>query len=234
MLLCLITMMKMPVNASQKKVVANKGYNIDIGKKKTVNLQYTAKGNGYFYFNLKNKDDNYVRINVTANYKTYSSDNTYVYGRNSYRSEKYCFKKGTKVTIKIISEYGSRLSFRLSEKKLKNFEKEKNDTVSKATTMKLKKTYNGVAQEGDEDWWTFVAPQSGNYTISAVCVDSQRSVYIEGFKITSDDYILDASCYGGNGWQTVDRVKVSKGDKICVCIKSGYYYSALYKLNIHR
>lgn len=119
--------------------MANKGYNIDIGKKKTVNLQYTAKGNGYFYFNLKNKDDNYVRINVTANYKTYSSDNTYVYGRNSYRSEKYCFKKGTKVTIKIISEYGSRLSFRLSEKKLKNFEKEKNDTVSKATTMKLKK-----------------------------------------------------------------------------------------------
>ena len=221
MSVCIIAIMKTTTMASQKKIVANKDYSVSVGSEKTVDLIYTAKGNGYFYFNIKIHDSD-GRVEVKANYKTYGD--YYISSHEKFKSDRYCFKKGTRVKIKIHSG-GSKLSIRLVEKKMNNFEKEKNDTVKNATKINRNKIYSGIAMYDENDWWTFTAPKTGKYSLYVVCCQDDAEIEVDWY----NNYCFSR---GSDGWKKIDRVMLSKGEKISVriCRVCGDY--PLYKLKI--
>ena len=107
-------------------------------------------------------------------------------------------------------------------------EKESNNSVSSATKIQLKKTYNGVVSyvDSDVDWYEFKAPKTGKYKFYAVNAQTNgyTHVYVEGYKsITKKDSNFATFLNSGKGWVSSKKIKLKKGKKYYIKFSSATY-----------
>lgn len=197
---------------------------------------YKMQGSGYFYYQVITDTDGYyyedeyvannthfVYASMTQNYKKYDSSPAIWNTDGGYVSEKYSFKAGEKVTIKIndIEYRKSHYKLKVTFVKRKNFEKEKNNSRSKANKIKKGITYTGLVMNDDVDWFVFKAPKTKKYKIKAVKVsDTIYSSWVDTYKGYSKKKSVSIS--GGDGWRTAYSGKLKKGQKIYIKISGSY------------
>lgn len=214
----------------------------------TQTFTYTMPSGGYFYYKVVPKYSIFYDIDgiphqdtglylpetkITYNYKEYGKTSVF-YGSN-WRSPSYCFKKGAKITISLTdytdlsteSYYDLTVYF----KKTKNFESENNNSKKTADKLTLNKIYTGLSMDGDTDYWVFTAPKAGKYKIIATEVN-------EGFHNTVYAYkgskkVGSAWINSGDGYKTVYKGKLKKGQKIYVKITDGAD-NEMYKLKVKK
>lgn len=211
---------------------------------------YKMQNSGYFYYELVADEDGYyykngsyeygsyyVITSMIKNYKLYVN-NRYVSNHiGSFQSPIYAFKAGDNITIKLekndgFGGFGYKYHYRLKVTfvKVKNFEKENNDTRGRANKLKKGVTYTGLAMDGDTDWYVFKATKTKKYKIKAVCTNQdychQEVEAFRGYK--SKGY---ASTYAGEGWKTVFSGKLKKGQKVYVKVSDGGD-DEMYKLRV--
>lgn len=203
----------------------------------TQTFTYTMPSGGYFYYKVTpkygidyNEDgigtyatDFYTELQtkLSYNYKDYNND-TIFYGSN-WKSPSYAFKKGAKVTINltqwVLSSSEAYYDVTVYFKKVKNFESENNNSKKTADKLSLNKTYTGLMMDGDTDYWVFTAPKAGKYKFSVVEVNEgfDNTFYAyKGSKKVNSVYIG-----GGDGYKTLYKGKLKKGQKIYVKLTDG-------------
>lgn len=209
---------------------------------------YTMPEGGYFYYKIVPKykivydidgiphydTEMYLpETKLTYNYKEYGKSSVF-YGSN-WRSPSYCFKKGAVVTISLEdytdSSTESYYDLTVYFKKTKNFESENNNSKKIADKLMLNKTYTGLSMDGDTDYWVFTAPKAGKYKISATEVN-------EGFHNTVYAYkgskkVGSAWINSGDGYKTVYKGKLKKGQKIYIKITDGAD-NEMYKIKVKK
>lgn len=196
---------------------------------------YKMQSGGYFYYQVipdaggYYSGDNYykstsyhIHTSMIKSYKSYVNEKNCYYDEGGFKSDRYAFKAGDKVTIKINDDTNDRTHYKVKVTfvKVKNFEKENNNSKSKANNLKKGVTYTGLAMESDTDWFVFKAPKTKKYKIRTVSVNEgycheEVDVY-KGYKKTNSTYI-----YAGDGWKTVFSGKLKKGQKVYVKIYGG-------------
>lgn len=211
---------------------------------------YKMQGSGYFYYQVVpdaggyyNKDeyyqDNtyYIYTSMVKNYKLYEKEQRAEYSAGGFRSSNYTFKAGDNVTIKVydLDGYKTHYKIKVTFVKVKNFEKENNNSRSKANKLKKGVTYTGLATSDDADWFVFKAPKTKKYKIKAVLTSQtlwgiDTNVY-RGYK--SKGYAMLTE---GAGWKTAYSGKLKKGQKIYIKLNnSGLYANAssrMYKIKV--
>lgn len=215
----------------------------------TQTFTYTMPNGGYFYYKVTPKycvsyNDEGVadystsfylpEVKLSYNYKDYNKDTVY-YGSN-WKSPSYSFKKGVKVTISL-TDYGfdsttvSCYDLTVYFKKVKNFESENNNSKKSADKLSINKTYTGLIMDGDTDYWVFTAPKTGKYKFSVAEVNEgyHNTFYAyKGSKKVESVYIG-----GGDGYKTLYKAKLKKGQKIYVKLTDGAN-GEMYKIKVKK
>lgn len=146
---------------------------------------------------------------------------------------RYAFKPGTKVTLSLSNQYSSLYSRSYEVSSLievvaqnpKRFEKEDNDSKGKATALPVKKSYSGIINNNDVDYWKFKAPKNGTYRVRFVNTGGKnlRGRVLRGYKTIGDSLTSSA----GDGWKTLISVKLKKGQSIYIAVSKAMFESDL-------
>lgn len=212
---------------------------------------YKVQGPGYFYYQVVpdqaghyydgefyDTTSHYVQTSMIKNYKSYENNQNANYSDGGFQSSNYSFKAGDIVTIKVkdyMSYYRTHYKIKVTFVKVKNFERENNNSRSKANKIKKGVTYTGLTTSNDPDWFVFKAPKTKKYKVKAV-VTSETSWSIDtnvyrGYK--SKGYV---SLRQGEGWKTAYSGKLKKGQKIYIKLDNGGLYdnysSRMYKIKV--
>lgn len=152
-----------------------------------------------------------------------------------YESNKYSVKPGKKVIL--FFNNGTRnkyvkmqFRFRVVYKKIKNFEKENNDSLKKTNIIKKGKVYTGVLIPWEEDWFTFKSSKTKKYKIKVKLTENLDNNEVEAGICRGKAYIGRKLVYPQNGWKTVFLGKIKKGQTVSVRLIKYYNKSAMYKL----
>lgn len=216
------------------QLIAGKTYELSFLGNETEHLSFTMPSKGYFYFEVmpisytdteQNKtviDGFYIEhVRVNVNGKEYE-DNYWTWAGIGMTSKRYSFKKGTQIEISLkddtlfSDEDIINYTIRVVVKKPNNFEKENNNTKSKANGIKKGKVYNGLLMESDTDYYVFKATKTKTYKIQVAAMSNDgvvRSQVLKGSKVLSEketDY--------GDGFVTLYSGKMKKGQKIYIKI----------------
>lgn len=195
-------------------------------------------------------DDEWIKTSYLDSFiktkgKIYESSRT-SYQEGVWRSGRYNFKQGTKISIEVkanpsrwdrgmISFYQILVKVGSEE----NFEKEENDGRKKATSLIDEGT--GNMMNGDIDWWVFKAPKNGTYKISGVVSDLDD----EASKVKLENAILNTTSYKEfkrskqatitaiDGYKNVFKGRLKKGEKVYIQVK-GEAYDVFYKLKVSK
>lgn len=214
----------------------------------TQTFTYTMPSGGYFYYKVVPTHSIFYDIDgvahydtglylpetkITYNYKDYATASVF-YGQN-WQSESYAFKKGAKITINLTdyTDVGLEAYYDVTVyfKKVKNFESENNNSKKTADKLSLKKTYTGLMMDGDTDYWVFTAPKTGKYKFSVAEINEgyHNTFYAyKGSKKVKSLYIG-----GGDGYKTLYKAKLKKGQKIYVKLTDGSN-GEMYKIKVKK
>lgn len=227
-----------------------------------ITYTYTMPKTGYFYYTLQATGNTYQYVNsdgtvetynmssstyihnsMKVNYKTYVDDE-YVHYGDTFNSDHYAFKKGTKVNI-IVNDgehYITSYSLTLHYFSPKNYEVESNDSRSKANKISLKKTYSGYTQTDDNDWFVYKVPKTGKYRVWGV-VTNPHSGEIDTEIYNGYKRMCSQSIHEGDGWINLTNhdenyvkktsLKLKKKQKLYIHI-SRNWYSCDYKFNVKK
>lgn len=232
------------VYAKSDIIVANKNYTVVLGDE-TKNFTFVMPSSGYFYYTvtpIKYIVDGVIsdsttwylpNTRMTVNYKLYE-DTSVRYGE-VFKSGAYSFKKGTKVKISLKDTNDSnRLAYyklKVVTKVPKNFEKENNGSKKNATKITLNKTYTGISQQDEKDYWMFVVPKSGKYKISCVETNQGKTQVVKAY--IGEKLISSVSMNSDDGWATLYSGKLKKGQKIYILLDNGSK-DEFYKLKVKK
>lgn len=241
MLFCsIVSVSCMNVSAASNTLVANKTYDVSFccNENTTKTFTYVMPESGYFYYTIIpyqwDESDNWwlPYTKMTVNYKLYEEGTKISYG-DTYKSGSYCFNKGTKIKISLqegdckgITAY---YKLKVYLKKPKNFEKENNNSKNKATKLEVGKTYTGISQQYDKDWWVFTAPESKKYKISAVEVNEGKIQTVKAYK--NMKLISSTTIESNEGYGMLYRGYLKKGQKIYILLDDGSK-DEFYKLKV--
>lgn len=235
---------------------ANTWYDFSLTGGTTSEMEFVMPAKGYFYVEVlpvsyTNKGEvcgttttwAYVPVKIEANYKVYEQDDAYI-DDGVWKSKAYSFKKSTRVKIKATSsvmfskpEYVLEYKIRVVTKKPGYFEKESNNSKSKAMSLKANKTYSGIIMKDDTDWFVYKVPKTGKYKISAVyqSTDDSSNAYFNSNVYKSSKLLKSKQVVNGRGWTTLYSGKLKKGQKIYIKMNQDwYYYGLFYKVKVKK
>lgn len=234
---------------------AGKTYEFSFSGDETKHLRFIMPEKGYFYYEImpisytneegevKNSIGDfgfYIEdIRMTVNYKEYEHESDTWAGKGM-KSDLYAFKKGTKIDITladhILFSEKETIQFRIkiTVKKPKNFEKENNNTKSKANKIKKGKNYTGLLMKSDTDYFVFTAPKTKTYKINAVVTSNNGDLHAQVMK--GKKVLKTTSARYGEGYVNLYKGKLKKGQKIYIKIYdiNSFFYSksALYQIKV--
>lgn len=206
---------------------------------------YKMQGSGYFYYqvipigggcyykgNFEENSVYWVETSIVKNYKMYDGTTKAKNTEGGFESHRFSFKSGSRITIKVkdSENYKTRYKIKVTFVKMKNFEKENNN--SKKAANKIKKgTYTGLAMGDDNDFFVFKAPKTKKYKIRYVCTSEeycyQETEIYKGNKLYSNRYHIQ-----GGGWSTLFSGKLKKGQKIYINVIDMINGDSFYKINV--
>lgn len=97
--------------------------------------------------------------------------------------------------------------------------KKNNNSRNTATKILCNKTYSGLSQQDDKDWWCFTAPKTGKYKF--YCVEIKDNKY-QTVKAYYGARLISATTMRSNqGWATLYRGTLKKGQKIYILLDNG-------------
>ena len=171
-----------------------------------------------------------VKINTPEVPKAFTQNAVVTSGDFSYECE-ICKKEGSvSITVKntnalglVMTYDGKNVSFKYSTYSYdisgENFEKENNNSRNTATKILCNKTYSGLSQQDDKDWWCFTAPKTGKYKF--YCVEIKDNKY-QTVKAYYGARLISATTMRSNqGWATLYRGTLKKGQKIYILLDNG-------------
>lgn len=241
---------------------ADEAYDDSLGEKEVKKYNFIMPEDGYIRYEVIPVSLTYVEDGVTkietkdyrikGSYldsfmktkgKLYESSRT-SYQEGVWRSGRYNFKQGTKISIEVqaipfLSQSSSSYQILVKVGSEENFEKEENDGRKKATSLIDEGT--GNMMNGDIDWWVFKAPKNGTYKISGVVSDLDD----EASKVKLENAILNTTSYKEfkrskqatitaiDGYKNVFKGKLKKGEKVYIQVK-GEAYDVFYKLKVSK
>lgn len=240
MIICALIPQKIKKVNAATTIKTGEWYDTRTNGEESIKYNYKVPKSGYFYYEVAPKgyyffQNNYQEdrssfiTSLTKSYKEYgragiaSDDNKYISGR-------YAFKAGDKVTINFEDTYETKtpFKFRVVFKKVKNFEKENNNSKKRAMSIKKGKVYTGLLIEDDDDWFVFKAPKTKKYKIRVVSTNrDSRNEYVDVYK---GSYTEGYNLYTNEGWKTVYSGKIKKGQKVHVCLSGGI--DDMYKIKV--
>lgn len=245
----LITLMPVYAYADdESEIKSNQNYMYTIPAGTTKEVNYVVPDNGILYFVYTG-----VESGITATVKKGYQDIDYVFNfcaGEQINSYYHSVKKGTKLRIVLTSEaHGyeeySKGQIKAVFKKCKNFEKESNNSKSKATGIKLNTAFQGIVNsyyDSDRtDWYVYKVTKTGKYNVQAVVTEQHSGLtndvdviaYNGKKKIGELSFLSD-----GDGWKNISTnyVKLKKGQKIYINVKSagGATGYVSYKVKVKR
>lgn len=234
------------------QLVAGQKYELSFSGDESEKLIFTMPSKGYFYYEVMptsctNTETNEImtdgfyidHVRMLVDGKEYE-DEYWTWAGKGTTSNRYSFKKGTKIEISIAQsslytdEYVINYTIRVIVKNPNNFEKENNNTKSKANAIKKGKNYNGLIMEADTDYYIFKAPKTKKYKIQIAATSDDGEVRAEVLKGLKSLGRKETSY--GDGFVTLYSGKIKKGQKIYVKIygESPVFFDGnlLYRLKI--
>lgn len=180
----------------------------------------------------------FLPTQMELNYKVYEDHSCANYN-GIWSSNKYSFSEGSKVKIKFIStstdDFIWHFKLRVVTKEKKNFETENNNRKSKASKVKVGKTYSGLLMDYDEDWFVFTVPKTGKYKIYGVNTDTLSTYTVLNARVCNGrgNLLKSDNLDSGDGWITIYSDTLKKGKKVYIHIPySGFKESVFYKIKI--
>lgn len=243
-LVCCMFGFTIPVYAANGSISANKSYEIDLGNE-TKTFTFVMPKSGYFYYTIT--PTQYIvngevsdsttwylpNTRMTVNYKLY--ENTSVKYGETFKSGSYAFKKGTKIKISLKDTNSDNnkayYKLKVTTKLPKYFETESNNTKKTATKILLNKTYTGISQQDDKDWWVFSVPKTGKYKISCVETKDGKTQVVKAYE--GSKLLSSVSMSSNEGYKTLYKGKLKKGKKIYILLDNGSK-DEFYKLKIKK
>ena len=239
--MCMLIPQKMKKVNAATTIKTGEWYETKTNGDKSVRYSYKVPKSGYFYYEVVPKGYYYFQNNYQKGRSCFSTSLIKSYKEyeraglasddKKYKSGRYAFKAGDKVTINFEDSYDTKtpFKFRVVFKKVKNFEKENNNSKKKAMSIKKGKVYTGLLIEDDDDWFVFKAPKTKKYKIKVVSTNrDSRNEYVDVYKGSS--YREYYNLYTNEGWKTVYSGKIKKGQKVFVCLYGGI--DDMYKIKI--
>lgn len=250
LVLCLLVMV-LPLGNTEAGA-ATKATKIKSGKwitgttnsDKAIEYTYVAENSGYFTVSLKNagkaakkngetqkKADYKIFLSLDANDKNYIEKDVITWS-DEYESARFCFEKGTKVTIKVFDTKNCKSAYKLKVNftKSSNFETENNNAMGNANSIKKRVTYKGIAGQADEDWFVLNASKTGRYRVKAACtMKGEESIRVDVFVGTVLKYTTTVKA--GEGYKDIYTANLLKDEKLYVKIYEGAN-DVSYKFNI--
>ena len=218
--LLLFTAALVPAQANAEEIADNSPKQIVVDSAETYTFTYKASANSYFTVGLKSSrctmdygseypfesDCSFLSLVVSQGGTTFYDH--YVLDLNQELvSIPLLFKAGTPVTIRVAGERGYReeADLTIHQQKYSYIEKEGNNSKSKATALKLRKSYVGVVNDAsDKDCFAFKSGKTAKYKVQVrveYSPDRPTLVY-DNYKATVDS---------GAGWKTVYSGSIKKG-----------------------
>lgn len=233
---------------------SGKTYELSFSGDETKHLKFIMPDKGYFYYEIMpvsytNEEGEiktgisdlgfYIEdIRMTVNYKEYERE-YYTWAGEGMKSDRYAFKKGTKIDITLadhtLFSEKTTVQFRIkiTVKKPKNFEKENNNTKSKANKIKKGKIHTGLLMKSDTDYYVFTAPKTKTYRINAVVTSDNGDLYAQVLK--GKKVLKSTSARYGEGYVNLYKGRLKKGQKLYIKIydsNSFYSNSVLYQIKV--
>lgn len=237
-------------------IKAGKWYQAQVRQKTGIQYNYKVPSSGYFYYEIvpeevyyKDEDtegqyiedkfsqDLYIETGLGESAEDISNfrgginvDNVW----KKYKSNKYSIKPGKKVILffgqNMDARFTMKFKFRVLYKKVKNFEKENNNSLKKANVIKKGKTYTGVLMGWEDDWFTFKSTKTKKYKIKVKLTEDTANEGINVGICRGKGYIGRKSVHKKNGWKTVFSGKIKKGQTVSVSLHKDNKKSAMYKI----
>lgn len=241
-------------------IKAGKWYRVEINsKKREIQYNYKVPSSGYIYYEVvpekvycKNDEDSYEWWEEKFNkdflyistglgekaedFRNFRGDLFVDHVWKKYKSKKYSIKPKKNVVFffnfdkKDWQPCKMQFKFRVTYKKVKNFEKESNDRLEKANILKKGKEYVGVVGtlHDYEDWFTFKSPKTKKYKIKIKLTENVNKETLGARILRNKAYIGYKSTNKKNKWKTVFSRKIKKGQTVSVSLDSGD--NAMYKI----
>ena len=184
---------------------------------------------------------------IVANGKQYQEKERYVQD-GMWRSGRYNFKKGTKISIDVEgdpsyvpSNYIISYKVEVKTGSEENFEVEDNSAKKNPSKLVIGES-TGNFVDADVDWWVFKAPKKGTYSISGAVSD----VDDEATKDKLSNAILNTTSFKElkrskqatitfvDGYKNVFKGKLKKGQKVYVQVLQAQDSDVFYKLKVEK
>lgn len=183
---------------------------------------------------------------IVANGKVYQEKERYLQD-GMWRSGRYNFKKGTKISIDVLVHLNylpvHYISYKVEVKtgSEENFEVEDNSAKKNPSKLVLGES-TGNFLDADVDWWVFKAPKKGTYSISGAVSD----VDDEATKDKLSNAILNTTSFKElkrskqatitfvDGYKNVFKGKLKKGQKVYVQVLQAQDSDVFYKLKVEK
>ncbi|WP_044916712.1 hypothetical protein [Butyrivibrio sp. WCE2006] len=179
----------------------------------------------------------FLTSTMVNDYKTIWSNSSLIKGKGWIVSPEYCFAPGSRVSISLkpnFSDITYNYNVKIVNDADKFYEKETNNTPKKATSIKVKKIYSGVINDGDDvDWFVFKAPKTKKYKFYAVNTEKVHGwTSFTGFKSKTKADGNYTGIYSESGWKKIKTVSLKKGQKYYIKVARGYNNNATYKIRV--
>ncbi|WP_408071911.1 hypothetical protein [Butyrivibrio sp. JL13D10] len=233
---------------AESNINLNQLYTISTTGVEKLDYSFQTPQSGYFRVRAAITDYRYLdggkdvlgsaRVKLVYDYTNYLE--AYLSDSDGYKtSPNYSLPAGKTVKLSFDCLNTNRkytLSFVVETQSPANFEKEYNDTSSKANKIKVKKSYSGIINGdnvNDVDWYVFKAPKTGNYKFSVVNTsedDWLNYFYVTGYKSkhSPDSKYPESLVSAGNGWYKSKKIRLKKGKKYYIKINNGSRASSSY------
>lgn len=247
---CMAALIINPAKANAQQLEMNSSQDVVFRGDQECAFTINAPTKGYFYFQFTMINSTKITTGeeisstaaykITSNYKDYETNYQISSGSGVKESYKYCFKPGRKVTVKLYSPYknsncSNTVRVTVKWKKPSNFESEPNGSKKSASKLELRKTYTGIRNEGDTDWWCFKASKTKKYKFRVACAEGSTGVGVSIYKGATRLSTASGVSVGG-GWLKTS-CKLKKGQKVYFKLAgtSSFFYqqfTSVYKVKV--
>lgn len=216
-------------NVIEFKAPENGGFHIEVVLTDTIN----SKGESVNFGNV------WLSATMVYNYKTMWNSGSINRDKGWTSSPEYCLPAGSTVSLNVKGNFDNttyKYKVKVVNDADKYYEKEDNGTAKKATSIKVKKVYSGVINDGDDvDWFVFKAKKAGKYKFSAVNTENHHGwTSFTGYKTKSKKDGNYVGIYNERGWKKIKTVSLKKGQKYYIKVAHGYNDNATYKLKVKK
>lgn len=191
-----------------------------------------APARGYVYFKTTVLDEGSIAGNLWSETRLaeYSDFAIMGYGEGEYQTVKVSAAPGEIIGLRI-SDWSDNPHYKVTAVSVTNsaFELEPNDSIEEAENIPLDSVRTGIADEFNDDWFSYRAKQKGYYTATLRMKDD-GSVNFDAYR--GDEEMGSSIARYGDSWVDGDAVPLRAGQNINLRVSNRVEVNPLYELKL--